>query len=85
MIEIGRIFVAISNSEEGNLFLKALWSPNEISAVTNRWKVIQMLRQGGMSQREVRTQLQLGIGTVTRSAATYRDHRFIIEKLVDRC
>jgi TrpR family trp operon transcriptional repressor len=81
MKEIVDALVAVKSSRDASAFLRALWSPQEVLAIKHRLRAIQMLRSG-VSHRQVRDRLGIGIATVTRAARVLREHPQIIDKVL---
>ena len=82
-IQLEEAIAKIRTPEEAVTFMSALFSPHEIAAVQHRWQAFQMLLAGA-TQRNVATQLGMGVATASRAAAAVRTHRQIIRLLVNR-
>jgi TrpR family transcriptional regulator, trp operon repressor len=69
------IFVELDNPEEVHDFLKGLFTPGELKALTQRLEIVKMLKKG-LPQRVVANVVRVGIGTVSRGAKELKKGRF---------
>jgi TrpR family transcriptional regulator, trp operon repressor len=60
------------NKEFMALFLKDMFTPNEIETLALRWQIVKKLNKGA-THREVAGELRLGISTVTRGSRALRN------------
>lgn len=58
---------SIQSNEEARQFFQDLCTPNEIQAMTDRWKVVAYLKEG-MSYREIHAKTGVSITTIGRVA-----------------
>lgn len=60
-------FTALEGAEEVNRFLIDLCTPAELEALTDRWRVLLLLREG-LSYREIHDRTGVSVTTVGRVA-----------------
>ena len=71
--ELLEVFLKIGSSKEFvALFLKDMFTPNEIENLALRWQIVKKLNKGE-THREVAGDLGLGISTVTRGSRMLRN------------
>jgi len=63
----------LENREQAARFLKDLCTPQEISALGERWRVCKLLNQGTLSYREIHTLTGASLATITRVARFLRN------------
>lgn len=63
----------LENKQEVQNFLKDLCTPQEIAALTERWRVCQMLAAGDLSYREIHAATGASITTIGRVARFLKD------------
>ena len=76
----------LENKEEAKHFLKDLCTPQELSVLSERWKVCQLLDQGTMSYRDIHQKTKASLTTIGRVARFLKDepyhgYRCILDKL----
>ncbi|MDR1413752.1 MAG: hypothetical protein LBI56_02330 [Puniceicoccales bacterium] len=86
MTDLCDAFLLLTNKEEAVNFLKDLCTPKEIAALSERWKVCQLLAAGRMSYREISATTKASTATIGRVARFLRDEPYggykkILEKL----
>lgn len=67
--------LSLKNSEEMKTFLKDLCTPQEISVMTERWKVCQLLERGDLSYREINAVTGASLTTIGRVARFIKDEK----------
>jgi TrpR-related protein YerC/YecD len=65
----------LESREEAINFLRDLCTPREISELSERWKVCQLLASGEMSYREIYSATKASITTIGRVARFLRDEQ----------
>lgn len=65
----------IKSEKEGKDFLESLFSPEEIEAFEKRIDIVKLLLKN-KSHREIASELNVGIATVTRGAKELKLGRF---------
>jgi TrpR family transcriptional regulator, trp operon repressor len=65
--QLAQAFATSQTPSEIEGMLKALLTPKEVQDLGNRLDIVRLLREG-KTQREVSTELRVGIATVTRGA-----------------
>jgi TrpR-related protein YerC/YecD len=65
--------VSIKNKATMAKFLKDLCTPQEINALSERWRVCQLLHQGELSYREIHALTGASLATITRVARFLKD------------
>lgn len=63
----------VKNKDEMARFMKDLCTPQEISALAERWRVCKLLEQGELSYREINTMTGASLATITRIARFLKD------------
>lgn len=63
----------LDNSVEAFNFLKDLCTPQEITALSERWRVCQLLDKGGLSYREIHSITGASLTTIGRVARFLKD------------
>jgi TrpR-related protein YerC/YecD len=77
--------LALRSRAEAEAFLTDLCTPAEVRALSERWRVAQMLDAGGLSYREIAEQEGTSTTTVTRVARFLREMPFNgYRKVLDR-
>ena len=67
------------NSTEINRFLSEILTESEISVLSKRWRILNMLSQG-ITQREISKELQVSLCKVTRGAKIIKSKDAIVNK-----
>lgn len=67
-IGLARALCNLENIEEAELFLRDLCTPNEISALSERWHVARLLDRGELSYRDIHDQTGVSTTTIARVA-----------------
>jgi TrpR-related protein YerC/YecD len=66
--ELIEAFLLLKTKDEAQRFLKDLCTPQEISALSERWRVCRLLESGDLSYREISEQTSASLATITRVA-----------------
>ena len=61
------VIAKINNPQDLECFLEDLLTPNELKAISERWRLVWLLADG-KTQREVRDELGVAIATVSRGS-----------------
>lgn len=64
---------------EINMFLSELLTESELSVLSKRWRILNMLSQG-VTQREIAKELQVSLCKVTRGAKIIKNQDAIVTK-----
>lgn len=80
------VIVALSNREEAQTFLVDLCTPSEIKALSERWRVCQLLYNTDLSYRQIHQETGASLTTIGRVARFLRDENYggykkILEKI----
>ncbi len=67
-VSLEQAFLSLCKEEEVGAFLKDLCTPAEVKAMTERWKVCQLLKEEKMSYQDIHTSTGVSITTVGRVA-----------------
>lgn len=83
MNEIKEISNSISklSAEEINAFLAEILTENEISTLSNRWRILKMLNQN-FSQRDISSKLNVSLCKITRGAKILKNKNAISLRLI---
>ena len=79
----------LKSEEECIAFFKDLCTPAEIAAMTERWKVAQLLAQDNFSYREIHKQTGVSLTTIGRVARfltqeTYKGYRLLLDRTLNK-
>ena len=85
-VDLYDALLSLSSKEEAISFIKDLCTPKEIAALSERWKVCQLLERGEMSYREIGATTKASITTIGRVARFLKDepyngYRKVLSKL----
>ena len=75
MEELLEALLLLKNKDEMARFLKDLCTPQEISALAERWRVCKLLEQGELSYREINKITGASLATITRVARFLKDEQ----------
>ena len=78
--------LALENADEARRFLRDICTPQEITDLSDRWVVANLLDEGKLSYREIHAQTGVSVTTVGRVARflqqeNYQGYRLIIDRL----
>ncbi|MFC3907574.1 YerC/YecD family TrpR-related protein [Legionella dresdenensis] len=76
MIDLYDALLLLENREEAFNFIKDLCTPQEINALTERWRVCQMLKKGDLSYREIHARTGASLTTIGRVARFLKDEPY---------
>ena len=71
--ELYEALLLIKNKGEMGRFMKDLCTPQEISALAERWRVCKLLSNGDLSYREINALTGASLATITRVARFLKD------------
>lgn len=85
-VELFDAILLLRNSQECEIFFKDLCTPQELSALKERWKVCQILESKSMSYREIHSAIGVSLATIGRVARflreeSYGGYRLVLERL----
>lgn len=66
----------LKNEQEAFNFMKDLCTPQEISALAERWRVCQLLHAGNLSYREIHDVTGASLTTIGRVARFLKDEPY---------
>ena len=66
--ELFEALLLLKNTEELNRFFKDLCTPQEIKAISERWKVCKLLNENRLSYREIHSTTGASLATISRVA-----------------
>jgi len=66
--ELFEALLLLENTDEVARFMKDLCTPQEISALAERWRVCKLLNQNTLSYREIHDLTGASLATITRVA-----------------
>jgi len=64
---VSGVLVSITSPEEMRAFLNELLTPGEVSDITLRWKLLELLDEG-VSQRKIAEELKISLCKITRGS-----------------
>lgn len=79
-------FLALETADEGRRFLHDLCTPQEITDLSDRWLIANLLDEGKLSYREIHAQTGVSVTTIGRVARflqqeNYQGYRTLIDRL----
>lgn len=86
LVDVFDAILLLKSRAECEQFLKDLCTPQELSALQERWKVCQLLEQKTFSYREIHERTGTSMATIGRVARFLRDeayggYRLILQRL----
>ena len=69
-------FLHLETPDDVYRFLKDLCTPQELSALSERWRVCQLLNQGGLSYRDIHQVTGASLTTIGRVARFLKDEPY---------
>lgn len=79
LLELSVLIKNLQTSENVCEFLSEILTESEISTLSKRWRILKLLSQGA-TQREIATELNVGLCKVTRGAKILKNKDSIITK-----
>lgn len=76
IIDVTEAILLLKSRVECEKFLKDLCTPQELSALRERWKVCQLLDQQSLSYREIHERTKVSMATIGRVARFLREERY---------
>lgn len=73
---LAEALLTLKTAEEYGKVLRDLLTPQEIRVMEERWRIAQMLDQGGKSYREIAAETGASVTTVGRVARFLRDEPY---------
>lgn len=85
-LDLFQALLVLKNPEEIRNFLRDLCTPQEISALKERWRVCQLLERGDLSYREIHAKTGASLTTIGRVARflkeePYQGYRLVLDRL----
>jgi TrpR-related protein YerC/YecD len=74
--------LTLKTRQEMLIFLKDLCTPQELNALTERWRVCQLLAQGDLSYRDIHAKTGASLTTIGRVARFLKEEPYHGYKLV---
>ncbi len=71
--ELFEALLLLENRDQAARFMRDLCTPQEISALAERWRVCKLLDQNTLSYREIHQQTGASLATITRIARFLRN------------
>jgi TrpR-related protein YerC/YecD len=87
--ELYLAFLQLKTVEEYKAFFHDLCTPAEITAMSERWRVAQLLDQKELSYRDIHEKTRVSLATIGRVARfltqeAYRGYRLVLDRLKKR-
>ena len=78
--------LSLKNADEYRRFLHDVCTPQEITDLSDRWQVAQLLDNGGLSYREIHAKTKVSITTIGRVARflqqeRYQGYRLVLDRM----
>ncbi len=88
-VDLYEALLLLDRKEEAFNFLKDLCTPQEVQALTERWRVCQLLDAGDLSYRDIHSLTGASLTTIGRVARflkeeNYNGYRAILDKLENK-
>jgi len=81
---LGRALLGLADADEAVRFLRDLCTPAELEALADRWRVVQLLREG-LTYRDINERTGVSVTTIGRVARFLADghggYRRVAERL----
>jgi TrpR-related protein YerC/YecD len=75
-VDLWDALLLLDDRKETVNFMKDLCTPGEIAALSERWKVCQLLEGGQMSYRQIRASTKASLATIVRVARFLKDEPY---------
>lgn len=75
-VTLAEAFLSLENLQEVDNFLRDLCTPQEIHALSERWRVCQLLNEGKLSYREINKITGASLTTIGRVARFLKDESY---------
>lgn len=80
---LGRALLALGDAEEAVRFLKDLCTPAELEALADRWRVVELLREG-LTYRDIQDRTGVSVTTIGRVARFLADGHGGYQRVIER-
>ena len=81
--EISKTLKSLKNETEIYNFMLELFTEAELSTLSKRWRILNMLNQG-VTQREIAKELNVSLCKVTRGSKIIKDKNAVITKYLKK-
>jgi len=86
MNDLYEAILLLKNTDEAHCFFKDLCTPQELIALSERWRVCKILDQGQLSYREINSKMGASLATIGRVARflnnePYGGYKLILERM----
>ena len=87
--ELCDAILLLKNKEEAYRFLKDLCTPQEMKALSERWRVCRLLDQRELSYRDINSKIGASLATIGRVARflnneSYGGYQLILERMQNK-
>lgn len=79
LLEISMVIKDLKTANEVCDFLSDILTEKEISTLSKRWRILKLLSQG-VTQREIASEMNVGLCKVTRGAKILKNKNSVITK-----
>lgn len=84
--ELCDAMLLLKSREEMHRFFKDLCTPQEIKAISERWRVCKLLNQGELSYRDINSKIGASLATIGRVARflnnePYGGYQLVLERM----
>lgn len=79
LLEISTVIKDLKTSNEVCDFLSDILTEKEISTLSKRWRILKLLSKG-VTQREIASEMNVGLCKVTRGAKILKNKNSVITK-----
>ena len=81
--ELSELIFSLKTEKEIIKFLNEIFTPDEISLLTKRWRILNLLSEG-VTQREIAKELNVSLCKITRGSKILKDKKNIVYKYFNK-
>ena len=81
--ELSELIFSLKTEKEIIKFLNEIFTPDEISLLTKRWRILNLLSKG-VTQREIAKELNVSLCKITRGSKILKDKKNIVYKYFNK-
>ncbi len=75
--EIAKLIIKTGNEKETVKLFQEIFTPDEISVISKRWRILSMLSEG-KTQREIAKKLNVSLCKITRGSKILKDKKSVV-------
>lgn len=81
--ELSELIFSLKTEKEIIKFLNEIFTPDEISLLTKRWRILNLLSEG-VTQRKIAKELNVSLCKITRGSKILKDKKNIVYKYFNK-